>query len=270
MMSAPSQIGTIENDQNYYPSVNFKNAITLLIDNNGSRDLGTLLFRCSGGIPYFKLPNGNTISLEEAGAVDTSPTNDEHLYLLNINAINISTLKYSYIKGVGDAVEPFKFCSSTDEDMTKYLVIMGAASTVNIIDIKFTFNAVPGNIGYSGAVDYRSASYDENTYEFTGASTGAVVAQSTLSIYYDVKDQNQKVGLNVTFAGSTYTVSIITDKTLLTEDLVINFFKYDNNATTLVFVVNGVSTTYYTGTVSVTVHPDLTYELTNLEVEEEP
>ena len=67
------------------------------------------------------------------------------------------------------------------------------------------------------------------------------------------------IDINVTFTPGTngnpgvYTVTIDSTKTLLTEDLEINFFKYDNNLSTLVVVVNGVSTTYYTGTVSVVV-----------------
>ena len=262
MNQAPSVINTPTVGSRFYPSVQFKNAITLMIDNNGSRDLGTLTFECTSTstIPYFKLADSSTENLVEAGAVDTSPSNASHSYLLNINAMNISTLAYAYIKGVGDAVEPFEYCTADDPKMTKYLVILGAANDVHITNVTFTFNSVPGNIGYGGKVDYRSATYNASTGAYTGSVAGGnEVDFSALSIYIDVKRTGQKIDINVTFTPGTngnpgvYTVTIDSTKTLLTEDLEINFFKYDNNLSTLVVVVNGVSTTYYTGTVSVIV-----------------
>ncbi len=174
--------------------------------------------------------------------------------------MNIDTLAYAYIKGVGDAVEPFQYCTADDPKMTKYLVILGAANDVHITNVTFTFNSVPGNIGYGGKVDYRSATYNASTGAYTGSVAGGnEVDFSALSIYIDVKRTGQKIDINVTFTPGTngnpgvYTVTIDSTKTLLTEDLEINFFKYDNNLSTLVVVVNGVSTTYYTGTVSVVV-----------------
>ena len=262
MNQAPSIIHAPVVGERFYPSVQFKNAITLMIDNNGSRDLGTLTFECTSTstIPYFKLHDNSTEGLVEAGAVDTSPSNDAHSYLLNINAMNIDTLAYAYIKGVGDAVEPYTYCTADDPKMTKYLVILGAASDVHITNVTFTFNSVPGNIGYGGKVDYRSASYNATTGAYNGSVAGGnEVDFSALSIYIDVTNTGQKINVNVTFTPGTngnpgvYTVTVDSTGTVLTQDLVINFFKYDNNLSELVVVVNNVSTTYYTGTVSVTI-----------------
>ena len=261
MNGAPTAIVDPTVGQRYYPSVNFKNAITLMIDNNGSRDLGTLTFECTSTStnPYFKLPN-ETEDIVAAGAVDTSPTNDAHSYLLNINAMNIGSLAYAYIKGVGDAVEPYEFCTADDPKMTKYLVVLGAASDVHITNVTFTFNSVPGNIGYGGRVDYRSATYDSSTGAYTGSVAGGnQVEYSALSIYYDIKLTGQMLDIKVAFTAGTngnpgvYTVTIDTTKALLTADLDVNLFKYDNNLSELVVVVDGVATTYYTGSVTVTI-----------------
>ena len=255
----------------FYPSVNFRNAITLMIDSNGSRDLGTLTFECrssnASSIPYFKLSDGSTKNLFEAGAVDTDTVaNDtKRSYLLNINAINIETLRYCCMEGDGSITLPYKMCTPESDKLTKYLVVLAAPSDVEIVNVTFTFNAVPGNIGYAGAVDYRTATYD-GSGAFQGTiQNGQIVEFSSLSIFYDIGKNNvtnQRFGLIVTYTAGVYTISVDTANTSLTEDLVINIFKYDNNASTLVFECNGLSTTYYQGTVSITLHPNLSYELT--------
>ena len=92
-----------------------------------------------------------------------------------------------------------------------------------------------------------------------------MVEFSGLSIYYDIGMNGltgQKFGLMVNYTTGVYTVTVDTANTVLTEDLVVNIFKYDNNASTLVFVCNGLSETYYTGTISITIHPNLTFEQT--------
>ena len=92
-----------------------------------------------------------------------------------------------------------------------------------------------------------------------------MVEFSGLSIYYDIGIgglTGQKFGLMVNYTAGVYTITVDIDHTVLTQDMVVNIFKYDNNASTLVFVCNGLSTTYYTGTISITVHPNLTYEQT--------
>ncbi len=255
----------------FYPSVNFKNAITLMIDSNGSRDLGTLIFECrssnASSIPYFQLSDGSTQNLVEAGAVDTDTvTNDNNRsYLLNINAINIETLRYCCIEGEGSITLPYKVCTPESDKLSKYLVVLAAPSDVEIVNVTFTFNAVPGNIGYAGTVDYRTATYNA-VGEYLGTiQNGQMVEFSGLSIFYDIGKNaltGQKFGLIVTYTTGVYTVTVDTDNTVLTEDLIVNIFKYDNNASTLVFECNGLSTTYYQGTISITIHPNLSYEQT--------
>ena len=165
------------------------------------------------------------------------------------------------MKGEGTNDSPFTVCTSGDPDMSKYVILLGCATDINIKDIMYTFNAVPGNIGYSDTVDYRSATYDYNeaTHTGTGTFTGSVaggqqVNNSALSIYYDVTHTGQKVSISVTYSNGTYTVTIDSSGTVLTEDLVINIFKYDNNASTLIVVINDVpSDPIYTGTTSITI-----------------
>ena len=261
----------------FYPSSHFKNAITLLIDANGSRDLGTLKFECrfsnSSNMPYFYLYDGSHYRLDTAQAIDKdSNQNDNvHSFLLNINATNIDALTYYHIKGEGyysadykpgndNYGKEFKVCSSEDENLTKYLVVLAAPSGCEITNVTFTFNAVPGNIGYPGPVDYRSATYDANGF-FTGTvENGQMVEETALCIYYDVKELLQQLTINVTFDHSTntYYVTIDTSNSVLTQDISVNIFKYDNTATNLVVVLDGVSTQYDEGTVSILVPANTT------------
>ena len=271
MNSSPSVLVTPTVGQVFYPSVNFKNAITLMIDSNGSRDLGTLIFECrssnANSIPYFYLSDGTTTNLVEAGAVDTDTVQNDtkRSYLLNINAINIENLRYCCMEGEGSITLPYKVCTPESDKLTKYMVVLAAPSDVEIVNVTFTFNAVPGNIGYAGTVDYRTATYNASG-EYQGTvQNGQMVEFSGLSIYYDVGIgglTGQKFGLMVNYTAGVYTITVDIDHTVLTQDMVVNIFKYDNNASTLVFVCNGLSTTYYTGTISITVHPNLTYEQT--------
>ena len=243
----------------FYPSTHFNNVITLLIDKNPSSDLGTLTFEynSTNDQPWFITTDNEHPSwyLEEAGAVDTSRTNQVHSYLLNINSQNISSLAYCTIKGEGTNFEPYEVCQNDDTNATKYLVVLAAPTSAHITNVTFTFNAVPGNIACNGKVDYRSASYDANG-KFNGTVVGGQqVDYTALCIYYDVTNTGQQVGVNVTFVNNTYTITVDTTKTHLTQNLVINIFKYDNNLTSLNVVVDGVSTTYNTGTVTILVEP---------------
>ena len=255
----------------YYPSNHFKNAITLLIDANGSRDLGTLKFECrsnSANMPYFYLYDGSHYRLDAAQAIDkdSNPNDNVHSYLLNINATNINDLVYYHIKGEGfysadykedhdNYGKEFKVCASDSEDLTKYLVVLAAPSGCEITNVTFTFNAIPGNVGYPGPVDYRSATYDANGF-FTGTIEGGqMVEETALCVYYDIKDLEQQLYINVQFDHSTmtYYVTIDTTNSVLTKDLAVNIFKYDNTATNLVVIVDGVSTQYDEGTVSIVI-----------------
>ena len=250
--------------QSFYPSLAFKNAITLLIDANGSRDLGTLKFECrvtnSSQLPYFYLNNGSQARLDLQGAVDKDPdaTDNVRSYLLNINSLNINSLTYHYIKGSGVFGDEYKVCEANDENLSKYLVVLAAPSTVEITNVTFTFNAVPGNISYSGAVDYRSATYDNNGF-FTGTIEGGqMVSETVLCIFYDVTAIGQNLGISVVYnnASTTYTITIDTSNTVLTEELTISIFKYDNTATTLIVVVDGISTQYDEGAITITLSPN--------------
>ena len=275
MNEAPSLLGgTHLNEGDYfYPSLHFQNAITLLIDANGSRDLGTLKFECrftnSTNMPYFYLNDGSHYRLDTAQAVDkdTNSTDNVHTYLLNINSLNISTLTYYHIKGEGFYSseykegqdyygKEFKVCASDSEDLTKYLVVLAAPSGCEIVNVTFTFNAIPGNIGYPGPVDYRTATYNANG-KFTGTvGGGQMVEETALCIYYDLKDLDQILYIDVQFDHSTntYYVTIDTVNSVLTHDLIVNIFKYDNDATELVVLVDGVPVEYDgMGSLSVTV-----------------
>ena len=275
MNQAPSLIGgTHLNVGDYfYPSTHFKNAITLLIDANGSRDLGTLKFECrtnsNSDMPYFYLNDGTHYRLDTAQAIDkdTNPNDNVHSYLLNINALNISTLTFYHIQGEGfyssDYKEghdyygkEFKVCASDSENLTKYLVVLAAPSGCEITNVTFTFNAIPGNIGYPGPVDYRTATYNASG-KFTGTvENGHMVEETALCIYYDIKDLGQQLYIDVQFDHSTmtYYVTIDTTHSVLTHDLIVNIFKYDNDATELVVLVDGVPVDYDgMGSLSVTV-----------------
>ena len=257
----------------FYPSIHFKNAITLLIDANGSRDLGTLKFECRSNntnMPYFYLYDGTHYRLDEANATDkdANPNDNVHSYLLNINTSNISTLTYYHIKGEGYYSaeykegndfygKEFKVCASDSEDLTKYLVVLAAPSGCEITNVTFTFNAIPGNIGYPGPVDYRSADYDANGF-FTGTylDIPSTVEETALCIYYDMKELGQQLDISVQFdhATGTYIVSIDTTNSVLTVDLIVNIFKYDNDATQLSVLVDGVPVEYDgMGSLSVTI-----------------
>ncbi len=263
--NSPTILSTPSIGDTFYPTTYLSNTISLLIDNNGSKDLGTLIFDYAsddGDMPYFMPSNTSLIA---AGAVDTDTVNndDNHTYLLNINAINIENLCWIHLKGEGTTQSPFKVCSSTDPEMTKYVVLMGCSSDVEIKDITFTFNAVPGNIGYSGTVDYRSATYDPTTGEFIGSSQQ--VTFSAISIFYDVTTTGQKISVTVIYEYDStldkyvYKVIIDTSGTVLTQAVSINIFKYDNNASTLIVVVNNEeSDPIYAGTTSVTIPANAT------------
>ena len=274
MNSAPSIANNTHlNEGDYlYPSSHFQNAITLLIDANGSRDLGTLKFEfrsnSASDIPYFMLNDGSHYRLDQASAIDkdTNQNDNVHSYLLNINALNIDLLTYYYIKGEGyysaDYKEgsdyygkEFKVCASNSEDLTKYLVVFGAPAGCEITNVTFTFNAIPGNVGYPGPVDYRSATYDANGFYTGTVEGGQRVEETALCIYYDILQHNQQLSIYVQFdhSTSTYIITIDTANCVLTEDLTVNIFKYDNTATSLVVIVNGVSTQYDEGTVSIVV-----------------
>ena len=247
----------------FYPSNHFKNAITLLIDANGSRDLGTLKFECRSNntnMPYFYLYDGTHYRLDEANATDkdTNPNDNVHSYLLNINTSNISTLTYYHIKGEGYYSaeykegndfygKEFKVCASDSEDLTKYLVVLAAPAGCEITNVTFTFNAIPGNIGYPGPVDYRSADYDANGF-FTGTylDIPSTVEETALCIYYDMTEIGQSLDISVQFDHSTgtYIVSIDTTHSVLTVDLMVNIFKYDNDATQLSVLIDGVPVAY--------------------------
>ena len=268
MNSAPTQISQFSTGNReehidgdlYYPSIYFKNAITLLIDNNGSRDLGTLTFECnsSTGIPYFYLPTGTTTSLVQERAIDKSDDGDNntHTYVLNINASNIQRFTYAYIKGDGTGAAEYKFCEEDDEDMSEYLIILGAPSGVQITNVTFTFNAVPGNIGYPGAVDYRTASYDANGVFNGSVQGGQMVEETVICIYYDMNKLNQQMSIRVVFSNNTYYIYIDTTNMTFTQPLTVNIFKYDNDATALIVNVNGIETEYFEGTVSIVVQPE--------------
>ena len=258
----------------FYPSVLFKNAITLLIDANGSSDLGTLKFECrysnSTDMPYFYLPDGSRRTLSQENAVDKDANNSDnvHSFLLNITSRNIAGLTYHYIEGEGfyspdykDGQnyfgKEFKICESNSENLTKYLVVLAAPSGCEITNITFTFNATPGNIGYPGPVDYRTADYDSNGF-FTGTYLGfsSTTEESSIGIYYDMIEIGQQLSISVQFDHSTgtYIISIDTTNSVLTVDLIINVFKYDNNATQLSVLVDGVPVEYDgAGSLSVTI-----------------
>lgn len=281
MNEEPSIIGSpLESGDLFYPSKQFRNAITLLIDANGSRDLGTLKFECrttsTNDMPYFYLNNGSHYRLDTAQAIDKPPTNNEdpnfHSYLLNINTNNIDTLTYHYIKGEGfysaDYKDEenyqgreFKICEKTDEDfndvLTKYLVVLAAPEGCEIVNVTFTFNAIPGNIGYPGPVDYRTASYDNNNF-FVDTYLGVPsrVEETALCIYFDMRELGQQLDISVQFdhATATYIISIDTTHSVLTVDLIVNIFKYDNDATQLSVLVDGVPVDYDgMGSLSVTI-----------------
>lgn len=259
----------------FYPTKYFKNSISILIDNNGSKDLGTLIFECSSTStePYF-MPSSSpydNLNIMEAGAVDTDRNaNDNiHKYLININAINIPNLSICCLKGAGTTQSPYIVCTPNDTEMTKYVILIGCASDIHINEVVYTFNAVPGNIGYSGTVDYRTATYDEHNF-FTGEDQQ--VTFSAISVYYDVTSLDQKISVYVTYAYDStlgeyvYTVHIDSSGTQITSNLIINIFKYDNNASALVVVADGglsilvdgeeyTGDPIYNGTTSVTISP---------------
>ena len=261
MTGTPSIIKSPTNTSAFYSTSFVKNAFTLLIDYTGSRDLGTLVYdttSASSSQPYFMKSSGN-VSLGTAGAVDVGE-NSAHSYLLNINESNIDNVAFCCLKGDGTEYSPYEICSSDDSNLTKYVIVLGCDTTVQTTNISFTFNNDNGNVGFSGAVDFRTATYDENGV-FTGSPAGGqMVAESNLSIFYDVTNTGQKVSLTVNYEFDAnegengeyvYTVTIDSTETVLTKDLVINIYKYDNNASILKVVVNGQSTTYYGGTTSI-------------------
>ena len=244
----------------FYSTSYVKNAYTLLVDYTGSRDLGTLTYdTTSAGStqPYFMRTNGNT-TLSAAGAVDVGE-NSTHSYILNFNESNIDDLAFCCLKGDGSTESPYTICAANDSNITKYVIVLGCDTTIQTTNISFTFNSDNGNVGFSGSVDFRTATYDANG-NFTGSiENGVMVAESNLSIFYDVTNTGQQVSVSVTYEydetleGYVYTVTINSTETVLSEDLIISIYKFDNNASTLRVVLNGVTTTYYTGNTTIVV-----------------
>lgn len=258
--AASSITKTPTTNSRFYPTSYVKNAYTLLVDYTGSRDLGTLTYdTTSAGStqPYFMRPSGNT-TLGSAGAVDVGE-NSSHSYIINFNESNIDDLAFCCLKGDGTDESPYTICAANDSNITKYVIVLGCDTTIQTTNISFTFNSENGNVGFSGSVDFRTATYDTNGI-FTGSiENGVMVAESNLSIFYDVTKTGQLVSVSVTYEydaqleGYVYTVTINSSETNLTEDLIISIYKFDNNASTLRVVLNGVTTTYYTGNTTIVV-----------------
>ena len=251
-------------ESKFYPSVLFKNVFCLMIDANSSCDLGNLYITCtnsSSSLPYF-ITSDNIISQQEYnikafGAIDQGNGNS-HSYLLNINANNISRIKYCDLEGDGLDSQPYRIWTDASEnEQTKYAILLAFPNDINITSIKFNFNAVPGNIGDAGKVDYRSATYNESTGEFLDGH----VEYSALSIYYDITEVSQKLRIDVRYTPENgndpaeyyVTISTNSSETYLTEDVDITFFKYDNNQSILKVNIDGVVTTHYAGTLRLTI-----------------
>lgn len=262
-MGTASTVDTPTVNSEFYPTSFVKNAFTLLVDYTGSRDLGTLIYdtmSTSGSSqPYFMQRSGSTTTtttLTAAHAVDVGQNND-HEYILNLNESNILSLAYCCLRGDGTDLDPYEICASNDTNLTKYVIVLGCDTNVQTTNISFTFNNEEGNVGYTGTIDYRSAVYDTNGNFIGTTENGARVNESYLNIFYDVTNTGQLVSMNVYYnynnGDPIYTITFDSDEIELTEDLVIFIYKYDNNASILNVIVNGVTTTYYSGAIGIVI-----------------
>ena len=263
LASGSSSSVTNPSSGNFYMMKYVTNAFVVLVDATGSCDLGTLTYQTTSSgsdKPYFMVNSETNVDIVTAGAIDDT-SGGSHKYLININTHNISNLALCSLKGEGTDSSPLQVWNSGVDDIsliTKYVLVLGCADTVETTNIAYTFTNEPGNVGVSGKVDYRSATYDNN-----GAFTGTVqnkakVDSSNLSIYYDVTNTGQQVSLTVEYKYNEtdlqyeYIITVNTSETSLTQDLVINIYKYDNSASVLKVTANGETNPYTAGAVTIT------------------
>ena len=242
----------------YYTTSYAKNAITILVDVTGSRDLGTLFYTynaSSTSIPEFATGDANNpISLSSAGArdVDTNGNDSVHTYLLNLNTSNIARLSFCALDSSGNICAIYSSTGTllyssegfTTATIAKYVIEIGnTTGTIQISDVQYTYNNADGNVGNFGSVDYRSASYD-TTGNFTG--TSGQISSSNISIYYTVSNSGQLVSITVSYDATSHTYTVTITSSV---NMTVNIFNYDPTVYSL--VVNGTS--YFEGTNIVTV-----------------
>ncbi len=219
----------------YYTTSFIKSGISILVDKNGSRDLGHLIVDYSGSSePYLFSTSGSSTTLSTAGARDTDGNagDNVHSYLLNFNNTNILTLAYCGIDSSGNIV------SLNSGSLEKYVLVVGAATSVAFSNVQYNFLKPQGNVGNFGSVDYRTAQYDSNGV-ITQASLNEQVANSNISIFYDITNENHVFSMTVLYDSSTQTYNLTVETNM---DIVITVFLYDN--TSKVIVNGDTSHTY--------------------------
>ena len=200
--------------------------IVIIIDNTGSNDLGSLVVsyqETNGEKPYFKDKNNTSVSFSTcARDKDTNASDHIHEDVINFSSTNISNRAYCGLDSDGKIV-------AINADASKYVLVIGADSTIKIRDIQFSFTNIPGNIGKFSSVDFRTATYTD------GVLTSSQPSQNGIAIYYDINDSTLIIDIRVTYVGSTYNVYINSNKATT-----ITVFLYDESAS---LNVNG--TAYY-------------------------
>lgn len=200
--------------------------VVIIIDNTGSNDLGSLVVtyqETNGEKPYFKDKNNTSVSFSTcARDKDTNASDHIHEDVINFSSTNISSRAYCGLDSDGKIV-------AINADASKYVLVIGADSTIKIRDIQFSFTNIPGNIGKFSSVDFRTATYTD------GVLTSSQPSQNGIAIYYDINDSTLIIDIRVTYVGSTYNVYINSNKATT-----ITVFLYDESAS---LNVNG--TAYY-------------------------
>ena len=212
----------------FYTTSYIHSGISIIIDKTGSRDLGHLIFTYSdaSNVPYFITNSGSEVTLSTAGArdVDSNSTDSVHSYLYNMNSSIVTSLAYCGLDSSGNIV------SLDSNDLTQYVIVLGASTSTQIQNVQYTFINSAGNVGNFGSVDYRTATY-ESDGSLSSDSKSAQVTGSAISLFYDVAASDQVFYIKVEYDqdSNTYTVTATSSVTTT-----LTVFIYDNDATVVV------------------------------------
>lgn len=226
-------------DDKFYASKHTDNGVVIYVDNNGSRDLGTISveYSVTGGadlvLASSRLSTVETTTFENAGCRDLD-TSTPKKYMLNLNINNIKKLAFCALDENGAICATYTSDGASNPGSKnvipqKYVIYLAsydsaATGSIALKKARYEFTQAPGNVGDFGTVGYRSAVYNQDGTLNTTAST---VSGTELNFYFLVSDENVSFRVRVVFdyANSRFDITFTSNQACN-----IYLFNYEDNA----------------------------------------
>lgn len=226
-------------DEKFYASKHTDNGVVIYVDNNGSRDLGTISveYSVTGGadlvLASSRLSTVETTTFENAGCRDLD-TSTPKKYMLNLNINNIKKLAFCALDDNGAICATYTSDGASNPGSKnvipqKYVIYLAsydsaATGSIALKKARYEFTQAPGNVGDFGTVGYRSAVYNQDGTLNTTAST---VSGTELNFYFLVSDENVSFRVRVVFdhTNSRFDITFTSNQACK-----IYLFNYEGNA----------------------------------------